>query len=197
MRKFTFALVATLLVVACNAGQTVKKLPAPNKERTATLMQALSDRQSIREYADTPIALQDLSDLLWAANGVNRPDGKRTAPSAVNRQDIKVYVLDTEGSWLYDHTEHALIKLNDGDFRQPIRENMPPMNLVLVADAEWQWSGVDAGYVSQNIYLFCAANGMATVAMGMFDEEAVTKALNLLTEQQVVLVHPVGYKKAI
>ena len=195
MKKFTFALVATLLVVACNAGETIKSLPTPNKERAGELMQALSDRQSIREYADTPISLQDLSDLLWAANGVNRPDGKRTAPSAVNRQDIKVYVIDSEGTWLYEHTGHELLKVADGDFRQPIRENVPPINLVLVADNEWQWSGVDAGYVSQNIYLFCAANNMATVAMGMFDKEVVASALKLTPEQQIVLVHPVGYQK--
>ena len=195
MKKLTFALVATLLVVACNAGETIKSLPAPNKERTTTLMQALSDRQSIREYADTPISLQDLSDLLWAANGVNRPDGKRTAPSAINRQEIKVYVIDEEGTWLYEHTGHELLKISDGDFRQPIRDNMPPMNLVLVADEEWMWSGVDAGYVSQNIYLFCAANNMATVAVGGFDKEVVGKALNLQPEQQMILIHPVGYQK--
>lgn len=195
MKKIAFALVATLLVVACNAGETIKSLPTPNKKRAGELMQALSDRQSIREYAERPITLQDLSDLLWAANGVNRPDGKRTAPSAVNRQDIKIYVMDEEGTWLYEHTAHELLKISDGDFRQPIRDNMPPMNLVLVADAEWKWSGVDAGYVSQNIYLFCAANSMATVAVGMFEEEAVKEALKLNSEQQIVLVHPVGYQK--
>uniref|UniRef100_UPI004055EB3F nitroreductase family protein n=1 Tax=Alistipes sp. TaxID=1872444 RepID=UPI004055EB3F len=195
MKKIAFALAATLLVVACAAGDNLRKLPAPNKERTGELMQALSDRQSIREYSDKAISEADLSDLLWAANGVNRPDGKRTAPSAVNRQDIKIYLLDAEGAWLYDHTEHALVHVGDGDYRQPVRDNQAPINLVLVADEEWQWSGVDAGYVSQNIYLFCAANGMATVAMGMFDRDVVTDACGLNAQQEVILVHPVGYQK--
>ncbi len=195
MKKITFALAATLLVVACAAGDNVRKLPAPNKERGGELMQALSDRQSIREYASTPISDADLSDLLWAANGINRPDGKRTAPSAINRQDIKIYLLDAEGAWFYDHNEHALVCVGEGDHRQSVRDNQAPINLVLVADEEWQWSGVDAGYVSQNIYLFCAANGMATVAMGMFDRDVVSAACALNAQQQIVLVHPVGYQK--
>jgi len=197
MKRIITTLTAAVLlaVAACSASPKPEKLPAPNKERPATLMQALSDRKSTRTYAKRALSRQDLGDMLWAANGVNRPDGKRTAPSAMNKQDIKIYVIDAEGSYLYDATDHSLVPIAEGDFRQKVRGTTPAANLVLVADTDSRWAMIDAGYVSQNIYLFCAANSMATVACGSMDQEAVRKALNLAEGQMIAVQHPVGYIK--
>ena len=94
MRKVQLLLVCLVLSVAASAADKVVKLPKPNLNRAGTVMKALSERQSTREYASKALSLADLSDLLWAANGINRPEsGKRTAPSALNKQDVDVYVI--------------------------------------------------------------------------------------------------------
>ena len=93
MRKVQLLLVCLVLSVAASAADKVVKLPKPNLNRAGTVMKALSERQSTREYASKALSLSDLSDLLWAANGINRPDGKRTAPSALNKQDVDIYVI--------------------------------------------------------------------------------------------------------
>lgn len=103
MRKVQLLLVCLVLSVAASAADKVVKLPKPNLNRAGTVMKALSERQSTREYASKALSLADLSDLLWAANGINRPEsGKRTAPSALNKQDVDVYVILPEGSYVYD-----------------------------------------------------------------------------------------------
>ena len=100
-----------------HAADTVK-LDQPDLERGAPIMKALSDRQSIRSFSEKALSQKDLSDLLWAANGINRQEsGKRTAPSAMNRQDVKIYICTKNASYLYDHKAHAMIPVNDGDVR--------------------------------------------------------------------------------
>ena len=107
MRKVQLLFVCLMLSAAAFAADKVVKLPKPNLNRTGTVMKALSERQSTREYASKALTLADLSDLLWAANGINRSDaGKRTAPSAMNKQDVDVYVILSEGSYLYDAKNH-------------------------------------------------------------------------------------------
>ena len=121
MRKLLFTIAASLLLVTMYA-QNMKavKLNTPDKARGTSVMKALSDRHSDREFAVKELSLQDLSDLLWAANGINRPDGKRTAPSALNKQDIDVYVIMKEGAYLYDAKDNSLQPVAAGDHRAAV-----------------------------------------------------------------------------
>ncbi len=172
------------------------KLNAPDLESGKSLMKSLSERTSVREYSDKELSLQELSDLLWAANGVNRPNGKRTAPSAMDKRDISLYVATAKGTYRYDAVNHLLEPLNEGDHRQEIRGNMPAINLLVVADdGAASYADVDAGYVSQNIYLACTSLNLGTVAAGTMDRDAFAKACNLDPKQKIVVQHPVGHLK--
>lgn len=200
MRKFILSLLAMAVVGGVFAGETEKliEFPKPNMEREMTLMEALSQRQTDRSFSEKELSMQDLGDLLWAANGVNRPEsGKRTAPSAKNRQDIKIYVVDAKGVYLYLAKEHALkpITSDNADHRQDVRGKKGAVDLVLVADKQEMYAETNAGYISQNIYLFCVANDMATVACGgSLDRDKYKEVCKLNPEQVIILKHPVGYK---
>ena len=156
-------------------------------------MDALKARQSARTFAPDALAPQVLSNLLWATNGVNRPDGRRTAPSARNWQEIDVYVVMTAGAYVYDAGAHSLKPVAAGDHRAKTGTqayvNTAPVNLVYVADfaktgqspAEERdlFTPADAGFIAQNAYLFCASEGLAVVVRGLIDRPALAKALNL------------------
>ena len=190
---------------------SIIKLLEPDKTLDVSLMQALSDRASQREFADKQLSLEDLSSLLWAANGVNREDGKRTAPSAVNAQDIDIYVCMASGAYLYDAKQSQLIRITTEDLRTAVCGKQPmeaPVFLVMIADISRYPEGLasqrqlvesfacmDAGYVSGNIGLYCAAAKLATVPRASMDKEALTKALNLKDTQILILNNPVGYMK--
>ena len=174
-----------------NEGKVVT-LAAPDLDRGEPVMRALSRRRSVKSFSDRPLSPKDLSDLLWAANGINRPEsGKRTAPSAMNRQDVKVYLCAPEGNYVYDHKAHALVGIGGED----VRPAKAPAVLVLVTDANETWSALDAGIVSQNISLFCAGTGLATYPRATMDRGALRKALKLTEGQTLMLCHPVGYPK--
>lgn len=192
------------------AAQSKVALPAPDMEReTGSFMQALQDRQSVRAYSDKPLSRQDLSDLLWAAQGKNRKDGRMTSPTARNRQEISLYVFTEEGVSLYDHDDHSLIHVMDGDHRNLLAGpqafvKKAPVVLLIVADiakygADTEHAKMmmfcDAGIVSQNINLFCSAAGLCTVPRGIMDNEGVSKLLNLNEKQIPVLNNPVGFAK--
>lgn len=167
------------------------KLDQPDLKRGAPVMKALSDRQSIRTFSRKMLSHKDLSDLLWAANGINRPDsGKRTAPSAMNRQDVKIYVCTKDASYLYDHKTHAMIPVSEGN----ARPTEAPVCLVLVTDTNELWAAMDAGIVSQNISIFCSGTGMATYPRASMNKENLAKVLKLVPPQTPMLCHPVGYK---
>jgi SagB-type dehydrogenase family enzyme len=186
------------------------KLPAPQVDGGRPLMQALKERQSWREFGTEKLPLQVLSNLLWAADGVNRPDSKkRTAPSAVNWQNIDIYVALAEGLYLYDPLEHSLKPILGEDIRaltgrQDFVKEVP-LNLVYVADFSKISRGTDedknfysaahTGFISQNVYLYCASEGLATVVRGMVDREVLAKALKLRPDQKVMLAQSVGYPK--
>ncbi len=195
-------------VVAGLRAQELKpvKLNKPDTKRGVAVMTALEKRQSIREYANRKLELQDLSDLLWAAVGINRPEsGKRTAPTAMNRQEIDVYVCLPEGAYLYDVAAHELKPVAKGDFRPAVAGGqdfvkMAPVCLVIVADVnkfkgEVLMPAVDAGIVSQNISLFCAATDLVTVPRASMDQEQLKSVLKLREGQQPLMNHPVGYAK--
>lgn len=183
-------------------------LPAPRTDAGKPLMAALKARQSGRAFSDKPLPPQILADLLWAACGVNRPDsGKRTAPTARNWQEIDVYAVTAEGAYLYDHRAHRLKAVIKGDLRAQTGKQdfvaAAPLNLVFVADTSRMkgaspadadfYSATDAGFVSQNVYLFCASEGLATVVRGMVDRPALAKALGLPAHCKIVLAQSVGY----
>jgi len=181
------------------------QLPKARTEGGKPLMQALNERKSTRAFKTEKLPEQVLSNLLWAAWGTNRPDGKRTAPSAMNRQEIDVYVVSAEGTYMYDAKAHALKPVAAGDLRaqtggQPFVKDAP-LNLVYVADTakmsggseQAVWYGAAAGFISQNVYLYCASEGLATVVRGMVDRDVLARALSLRPEQRIVLSQTVGY----
>lgn len=196
MKKFIVMAATALIWVGAAALEPVK-LKEPALDGGKSLMQSLAQRRSVREYSDRQLSLQDMSDLLWAANGVNRPQsGKRTAPSAMDRRDIQVYVVTHEGVYRYVPEDSLLEPIASGDHRQTVRGNMPAVNLVLVAeDGASRFADTDAGYVSQNIYLACASLHLATVSCGTMDESAFRDACRLDDRQRIILFHPVGYPK--
>lgn len=175
-----------------------------------TLDAALRARRSQREYADNPVDEPQLLELLWAAFGVNRTDGRRTAPSALNRQEISIYVARKDGMFLYDAHNGALTRKFKADLRArtgvQAYVGTAPVNLVYVADmdrvaggteeARLVTAGLDTGFISQNVYLYCAAAGLATVARTGIDTAALAKTMGLAANQRIVLAQCVGHPRA-
>lgn len=184
-------------------------LPPPQTDGGQPLMQALRARRTTRQFSPKKLPLQVLSNLLWAGFGVNRPEnGHRTAPSALNAQELDLYVITAEGAFLYEPGPHQLRPVAAGDLRaltgsQPFVTEAP-LAVVFVADlarlarAKPQdrefYAAVDTGYVSQNIYLFCASEGLATVVHDL-ERAPLAKALQLRPEQKIILAQAVGYPK--
>lgn len=198
------------IATACVMAQDIVKLPEPDKNVPMTLYQALQQRKSVREYSSKDIDDMKLSQLLWAAVGINRPDGHLTAPTAVNAQDITVYVCRKDGAYLYVAKDNALQKVSDKDLRKEVASAQQfaaeaPVSLVIVTDnAKFRGGStngptisgaIDAGYVSQNIDLACEALGLVTVPRATMDKDALKKELKLTEAQNPILNHPVGYKK--
>lgn len=182
-------------------------LPSPAKNGGRPLMEALNARHSIRTFKPDPLPLPVLSNLLWAAFGVNRPGGQRTAPSARNWQEIDVYVALPDALYLYDAKAHALRIVTAGDLRgatgtQPFVATAP-LNLIYVADlkrtgtaasdeqATFTWA--DAGFIAQNVYLFCASDGLGVVVRGLVPRETLGPRMKLRPEQRILLAQTVGY----
>ena len=211
MRKVQLLLLCLFISVATFAADKVIRLPQPNLNRNSEVMEAFANRHSTREYAAKALTLTDLSDLLWAANGINRPEeGKRTAPSAMNKQDVDVYVVLPEGTYLYDAKAHQLNLVAEGDHRGAVAGGQAfvksaPVSLLLVSDlsrlgdaknTHTQLMGaVDAGIVSQNISIFCSAAKLATVPRASMDTAKLKSVLKLTDTQLPLMNHPVGYHK--
>ena len=208
MKKLMMVAAVLLFSLTACAQETIK-LPAPDKSKaTMSVMDALTQRRSVRSFSDRALTDDQLSLLLWAANGINREDGRRTAPTAMNRQDIQVYVCRADGAFLYDVKEHALQRVGTEDLRpyvagarQPFAKEAP-VCLVIVSDQRQfgpkgspDYGRIDAGYVSQNVYLAATAMGLGTVARAMMEREQLSKGLGLVPEQLLLLNHPVGYVK--
>jgi len=183
-------------------------LPAPETSGGMPLMEALAKRQSRRDFARTELPLPLLSNLLWAAWGRNRPD-HRTAPSALNAQEIDLYVALPSGAYYYDAATHRLNLVADADLRritgyQDFVDDAP-LDLVFVADQarmglvpveqRESFASVAAGAICQNVYLFAAANNLATVIRAWIDREAIARALGTSHDQRVLLSQTVGFPK--
>ncbi|MBE0592087.1 MAG: SagB/ThcOx family dehydrogenase [Gemmatimonadales bacterium] len=184
------------------------QLPSPQTEIGRPLMQALTLRQSTRSFATRPLDLQELSNLLWAADGINRPEsGGRTAPSARGWHEIDIYVALPEALYRYDPPTHALRPAVAGDLR-PLTGVQTfvagaPLNLVYVADRSRQgnaseedkerYNFANAGLIAQNVYLYCASQGLVTVVRALIDRPALAEAMALRPEQHIILAQTVGY----
>ena len=186
------------------------QLPAPQKDIGKPLMQVLNSRQSTRSFDTKPLPMQEISNLLWAAFGINRNDeGKRTAPSARNWQDIDIYVFLAEGVYLFRAKDNKLEQISSEDLRDMAGVQdfvkTAPLNFVYISDQskmgtaskedKMMYSGADAGFIAQNVYLYCASQELGVVVRAMVDKKALTKKLNLKPEQVIVLAQTVGYKK--
>ncbi|HYA26355.1 MAG TPA: nitroreductase family protein [Terriglobales bacterium] len=170
-------------------------------------MQVLRERKTMREFAPDKLPQQLLSNLLWAAFGINRPDGKRTAPSAMNWQEIDIYVAMSDGLFLYEAKGNRLEPVLAQDIRPATGTQSfvatAPLNLVYVADLSKAGSGqetemytaADVGFISQNVYLFCASENLATVVRGSLDRVSLAKAMKLRADQRIILAQTVGYPK--
>jgi nitroreductase len=186
-------------------------LPSPVKHGGLPLMEALAKRHSSREFASTPLPMSLLSDLLWAAYGMNRAGGGRTAPSALNAQEIDVYVALPAGAYLYDAAVHQLHLVAASDLRRVTGYqdfvDEAPLDLVYVADharmgmvpvaQRESYASTAAGAIAQNVYLFAACNDLATVIRAWIDRAAIADALGLTHDQQVLLSQTVGYPGVI
>ncbi len=199
-----FASVSVLLA----QDPAVIQLPKPRTEGGKPLLQALKERKSTREFAPRTLTQQQLSDVLWAAFGVNRPDGHRTAPSTMNLRCIDVYVGTADGLFLFNADAHALKPVLKEDIRAATTGQaelrVAPVALIFVADharmakvapAEREfYAAADTGYISQNVYLFCASEGLATVVHAV-NQAAVAQAMKLGEGKKVILAQCVGYPK--
>jgi SagB-type dehydrogenase family enzyme len=201
----------TLMIVMASSSAAESPmivLPPPQTSGGKPLMQALSERRSTREFSRQALPAQTLSNLLWAAAGVNRTgEGKRTAPSARNWQEIDIYVTTADGAYRYDPVAHALRLTVARDVRALTGvQDFPaqaPVNLVYVANLQRMsdaaqeqqefYAATDTGFIAQNVYLYCASEGLATVVRGSVDRDALAKALGLAAHERITLAQSVGY----
>jgi SagB-type dehydrogenase family enzyme len=206
--RLTLWLFAAALAAGETSAPTTLDLPAPHKTGGMPVMEALSKRATARAFDSQDLSTQQLSNLLWAAFGVNRPDGKRTAPSAMNFQETDIYVLLKQGAYVYDAKANRLTQVLAEDIRalggkQDFVKDAP-VTLVFVADFAKMGKGgleqhatasIDVGFISQNVYLYCASEGLATGVRLWVDQEALGKRLGLRPDQHVIAAQSVGYQK--
>jgi SagB-type dehydrogenase family enzyme len=183
------------------------QLPPPVKEGGVTLMQALSERKTSRDFQAKELSPRVLSSLLWAACGINRPDGRRTSPSGLNVQDIDLYVMLPNGVYIYNAYGNSLEMVNEGDFRSSAGKQgftkTAPLNLFMVQNLEKamkasetdsaRHGGIHAGCVVQNVYLFCAKEKLGCVVRDYINREALAKVLKLKPTQKIIIAQTVGY----
>ncbi|MGE5364888.1 MAG: SagB/ThcOx family dehydrogenase [Bacteroidota bacterium] len=192
----------------------VIKLPDPQKELAYPLMKALELRRTKRKWKDSHLSVQTLSNLLWAACGIaaaetKRSKSKRTVPSARNSQAVSVYIALPEGVYLYDETRHSIVLIKNRDVREFISNQKmmksAPAGLIYVADfsrlkgyagtddkRKWFVSGTETGFISQNVYLYCAAAGLSTAIIGLVNREELEKVMGLSEYQKVIFTQAVG-----
>ncbi|MGA3084571.1 MAG: SagB/ThcOx family dehydrogenase [Thermodesulfobacteriota bacterium] len=205
----TGALLSMAPSIALAQGPKAIQLVRPQIGSGNPLMQLLWKRMSSREFNPEPLPLEVLSNILWAAFGINRPDGRRTAPSASNRQEIDIYVAAANGLYLYDAKKNLLNLILADDIRG-MTGNQPyvktaSVNLVYVADYSKMGtakeedkiflSAAGTGFISENVYLYCASEGLATVVRANIDRPALASLMKLRLDQKIVLAQSIGYPK--
>jgi nitroreductase len=195
------------------AGDCIK-LSKPDLKKGVPTMEALSKRKSDRNYSDKKLTLQQLSEVLWAADGRNRPDGKRTTPTAIFMYAVDIYAVLPEGVYLYNVAKHALTLVVKGDFRKDTGTQeypqdfvyITPLNLVYVLNfsKNWQdaavnknrdrWVAVELGCIAENVQLYCVSEGLGSVIRGLIDENKFSKVIKVKPEQ-ILMAQTVGYLK--
>lgn len=170
-------------------------------------MHLLGWRRSSRSFSDRELDSQTLADLLWAAFGVSNREGYRTAPSARNWREIDVYVALVSGLYRFDAFAENLVEISQADLRTATGQQdyvgAAPVNLIYVADHNRMsgaapnerdfYAAADTGAICQNVYLFCASVGLATVVRGLIDRHALAKQMKLGPAQRIILAQTVGY----
>jgi SagB-type dehydrogenase family enzyme len=214
-REFIKVSVATGAVLAMTPSITLAQEPKaiqlvkPETGNGNPLMQLLWKRKSIREFSPEPLPLEVLSNLLWSAFGITRPDGRKTAPSASNRQEIDIYVAMANGLYLYDAKANLLNPLLTEDIRgnTGLQSYIKQASIQLVYVADFSKMGTakeenkillsaaNTGFISQNVYLYCASEGLATVVRNNMDKPALAKLMKLRSDQKIVLAQSIGYPK--
>lgn len=212
LRVAQLALAVLLICPSFSLAQELKaiQLPPPQTDGGRPLMQVLKDRVSSRDFNPGKLPVQVMSNMLWAAFGVNRPEsGGRTAPSAGNSQEMDIYVAMADGLFLYDARAHLLKPVLAEDIRMLTGRQAfvkeAPLNLIYVSDLAKMtraapgdrefYAAAHTGFISQNVYLFCASEGLATVVRASIDRPALAKAMGLRPDQKITLVQTVGYPK--
>jgi len=190
------------------------KLPAPQKDLKFPLMKALELRRTNRIWKSSNLSEQELSNLLWAANGITVEEtdkniSKRTAPSAKNLQSLKIYVALDKGLFLYDEKTHVLVSLNENDIRDQICNQRTiksiPVGLIYVSDftrlngyvgtddnPKWFVAGTETGFVSQNVYLYCASANLSSVFIGMVNRKKLHKIMELESHDKIIFTQVIG-----
>lgn len=200
-----------ILAAAQSQAQQPIGLPPPRADFGKSLAQALKLRRSLREYDPRPLSPQVLSELLWSAYGVNRPStADRTAPSWRHARETDVFAVMAEGVWRYDALKHVLVPHMAGDVRAQTGVQdfvgTAPLNLVYVSNAEHmsgvsreeqhRFAAADVGFIGQNVYLYCASEGLACVFRASFDTDRLARTLGLGETQFIMFSQTVGYPKA-
>lgn len=201
--------------IASAMAQEIKLPSADLNRNTTSVMKALAERRSVRECSERELTSQDLSDVLWAADGINRKDGKRTAPSSLNVQDIEIYAFTSKGVYLYQPVTHSLKTIITGDHRKIMagppssarsQEYVVNFPLILLYVSDFSrirntgeqarlTAAMDAAFVSENVNLFCAGAGLCTVTRASMERNSIVKLLNLKDNQLPLLNNAVGYPK--
>src|SRR4030042_7211358 len=208
MKKTVISFVLFISWTICSA-QVIETFNLPPAQTTGgmPIMEAFQLRKSQRSFSSKDITQQELSNVLWTAYGINRPEGLRTVPAAKEWYEYDIYVIKAYGWYLYEPKKHALLKMGNEDLRvyggTQDFVKAAPVILVYVADFDRMtnttdelrkfFSAVDVGYISQNVYLWCASEGLATIILGQVDKEKVREVLKLKPNQQVILSQPVAY----
>jgi|SRR5574344_144055 nitroreductase len=201
------AMICAPATVFAQSAQKVIKLMEPTYNKGLTLMEALKERKSSSGFTEKEISLQNLSNIIWASVGVNRPDGRRTSPTGSNRQEIEVYAFFKTGVYYYNYKNNTLELVKEGDYRSITGRRDAQeayLDLLFIADTDKTGPGekegeaatvsyVDVGYVSQNVYLACANAGIGSRARGGWDQKKVVETLGLKPAMIVVLGQTVGY----
>ena len=201
---FALLFAGILLPAVENSGEI--RLPEPDLKSGKPFMQCVAERRSERRFSTKVLSQQMIAEILFAADGVNRKDGRKTVPTARNKQNQSVYAVTADGIYLYNSKNHSLKLFLKGDFRkecgmQPFHKKAP-LILLFVADLsaigkppaeQALYAGNHSGSASQNVYLYAANKGLATVVCGMLDRDAIKKLLKLKKDQMVIFSQPIGF----